>query len=141
MYGGGSCCVVQCVKDPVLVQLWHRIQLRLRCDTWPRNFHMLCMQPQKKKKKKRKKKEKGCRGKVERSSFAAQQVKDSVFLWLQLWLLLWHGFDPQPGISTCCGQDRKGRKKEKRKNRKACFVAETFVLNKQFRHSCCGSVG
>ena len=48
----------------------------------------------KKKKKKKKKKEKGCRGKVERSSFAAQQVKDSVFLWLQLWLLLWHGFDP-----------------------------------------------
>ena len=28
------------LKDPVLPQLWHRSQLRLSFDPWPRNFHM-----------------------------------------------------------------------------------------------------
>ena len=32
---------VQWVKDPVLLQLWCRLQLRLRFDPWSRNFHML----------------------------------------------------------------------------------------------------
>ena len=63
----------------------------------------------KKKKRKKKKKEKG---KVERSSFAAQQVKDSAFSQLQLWLLWWNGFDPWPGISTYCGKDWKKKKKK-----------------------------
>lgn len=30
----------QWVKDPVLQQLWHRSQLKLRSDLWPRNCHM-----------------------------------------------------------------------------------------------------
>ena len=31
---------VQCVKDPVLKQLWHRLQLRLKFDPWPWELHM-----------------------------------------------------------------------------------------------------
>ena len=31
-----------------------------------------------------------------RSSLMVQQVKDAVLLLQQLWLLLWHGFDPWP---------------------------------------------
>ena len=46
--------VAQWVKDPVLLQLWHRLQLHLRFDPWPRNFYMpWCGQKKKKKKKKR----------------------------------------------------------------------------------------
>ena len=42
-------------EDPALLQLWlqHRLQLRLRCDPWPRNS--LCHGAAKKKKKKKKK--------------------------------------------------------------------------------------
>ena len=35
---------VKWVKDPELPQLWHRSQLRLRFDPWPRNFHVLWVQ-------------------------------------------------------------------------------------------------
>ena len=28
------------LKDLALPQLWHRLQLQLRSDPWPRNFHM-----------------------------------------------------------------------------------------------------
>ena len=28
------------VKELALLQLWHRLQLQLRFDPWPRNFHM-----------------------------------------------------------------------------------------------------
>ena len=28
------------LKDPVLLQLWHRLQLQLRFNPWPENFHM-----------------------------------------------------------------------------------------------------
>ena len=35
----------QWVKDPALPQLWHRWQLQLRFNPWPRNFHMLQVQP------------------------------------------------------------------------------------------------
>ena len=46
--------MAQWVKDLVLLQLWHRMQLHLRFDTWSRNnFHMLKGQPKKKKKKER----------------------------------------------------------------------------------------
>ena len=37
--------VAQGVKDPMLLQLWHRSQLRLRFSPWPGNFHMLPVQP------------------------------------------------------------------------------------------------
>ena len=39
----------QWVKDPTLLQLWYRSQLPLGFDPWPRNFHMLQVQLQKKK--------------------------------------------------------------------------------------------
>ena len=40
---------VQWVKDLALPQLWHRLQLSLEFNPWPRNFHMLWMQLKKKK--------------------------------------------------------------------------------------------
>ena len=44
--------VVQWVKDPALLQWWHRSQLQFRFDPWPGNFHMLqCVQKRKKKKR------------------------------------------------------------------------------------------
>ena len=42
------------VKDLVLLQLRCSLQLHLRFDPRPRNFHMLQVQPKKKKKKKKK---------------------------------------------------------------------------------------
>ena len=36
---------LQWVKDPALPQLWHRLQLQIGVDPWPRNFHMLCVWP------------------------------------------------------------------------------------------------
>ena len=33
--------LAQWVKDPVLLQLWHSLQLWLGFDPWPRYFHML----------------------------------------------------------------------------------------------------
>ena len=41
----------QWVKDPVLLQLRHRLQLQLGCDPWPGNSHT----PQSSQKKKKKK--------------------------------------------------------------------------------------
>ena len=41
------------------------------------------------------------------SSLVAQQVKNLVLSLLWLWLLLWYGFDPQPGTSTCWGHGQK----------------------------------
>ena len=35
----------QWVKALVLLQLWHRSLLWLGFDPWPRNFHMLWVQP------------------------------------------------------------------------------------------------
>ena len=32
--------LVHWIKDPVLLQLWHRLQLQLRFNPRPRNFHM-----------------------------------------------------------------------------------------------------
>ena len=43
----------QWVKDPALLQLWHRSQLQLRFDPWPSNFHIALLQPKKKKINKR----------------------------------------------------------------------------------------
>ena len=39
--------MVQWVKDLVLLQLWCWLQLRLRFDPWPGNFHMLWVWPKK----------------------------------------------------------------------------------------------
>ena len=36
------------LKDPVLLQLWLRLQLQLRSDPWPRNFHIQWIWPKKK---------------------------------------------------------------------------------------------
>ena len=41
----------QWVKDLALLQLWRRSQLRLRFNSWPKNFHMLQVMQKKKKKK------------------------------------------------------------------------------------------
>ena len=41
---------VQWVKDLALMQLWCRLQLQLRFNPWPRNLHMLWVQPKKKEK-------------------------------------------------------------------------------------------
>ena len=55
---------VQQVKDPALLQLWHKWKLRLRFNPQPRNFYMPWVQPQGRKKDKKrmqkKKKEKKC---------------------------------------------------------------------------------
>ena len=54
---GGACSIpspVGWVKDPALLQLWHRSQLWFRFDPWPRNFHMPQLWQKKKKKKKKK---------------------------------------------------------------------------------------
>ena len=39
--------VVQWIKDLVLSQLWHRLQLLLKCDLWPGSFHMPWVWPKK----------------------------------------------------------------------------------------------
>ena len=46
------------VKDPALLQLWHRSQMQLRISYWPRNSHMLGMQPKKAKTKQKETKKK-----------------------------------------------------------------------------------
>ena len=46
--------MVQWVKDPTLLQLWHQSQLWLTFSPWPRNFHMLWVWPKKNQKEKRK---------------------------------------------------------------------------------------
>ena len=48
----GSSLVVQWVKDLVLPQLWHRLQLQHGFDPQPRNFHVPQYSQKKKKKKK-----------------------------------------------------------------------------------------
>ena len=35
----------QWVKDPALLQLWHRLQMWLGFCPWPRNFHLPWVQP------------------------------------------------------------------------------------------------
>ena len=57
---------VQRVKDPVLLMLWRRSQLRLGFDPWPGNFHTLWLQPKKKTKTKTKLKSHGV---MERAQF------------------------------------------------------------------------
>lgn len=47
---GSITSLVQWVKDLVLLQLWHILQLQLRFDPWPRHFHMPQVQPKGKKK-------------------------------------------------------------------------------------------
>ena len=46
----GVPAVAQRVKDLALLQLWHRLQLWLRFDPRPRNFHMPRTRPKKLKK-------------------------------------------------------------------------------------------
>ena len=36
----GRSLVAQWVKDPVLLQLWHRLEPQNRFNPWPRNFYM-----------------------------------------------------------------------------------------------------
>ena len=43
------------VKDLALSQLWHRFQLWLGFDPWPRNLQVWQVQPKKKSRKKKKK--------------------------------------------------------------------------------------
>ena len=47
----GCSYVVQWVKDPVLPQLWCRLELQCMFDPWPGNFHMLKMWQKRKKQK------------------------------------------------------------------------------------------
>ena len=39
--------LTQCsgLKDPMLLKLWHGLQLWLRFNSWPENFHMPQVQP------------------------------------------------------------------------------------------------
>ena len=62
--------VVQWVKDLVLLQLWHRLQLQPGFDPWPGNF-MLQMWQKKKKKKKKKKK----RREKKKKNFKKRKIK------------------------------------------------------------------
>ena len=41
----GSSLGAPWVEDPVLLQLWRRLQLQLRFSSWPRNFHLLQARP------------------------------------------------------------------------------------------------
>ena len=41
------------IKHLVLPQLWHRLQLWLELDPWPRNFHVLRVWPNKEKKERK----------------------------------------------------------------------------------------
>ena len=43
----GSSVLAQRLKHLALLQLWLRLQLQLRLDPWPRNFHVLGMWPKK----------------------------------------------------------------------------------------------
>lgn len=38
------------VKDPALTLLWHSLQMQLRFNPWPQNFHMPWVRPKMKKK-------------------------------------------------------------------------------------------
>ena len=40
----GSSLVLQWVKDPPSLHLWHRLQLWCRFNSWSKNFHMPCVQ-------------------------------------------------------------------------------------------------
>ena len=44
--------MAQQVKDMAFPQLWHRLQMSLRFDPWPRDFHMLQGRPKIKNKNK-----------------------------------------------------------------------------------------
>ena len=44
--------MVEQVKDLALLRLWHRLQLQLRFDLWPRDVHMQWVQPKKPKNQK-----------------------------------------------------------------------------------------
>ena len=46
--------LIPCLVQLVLPQLWYRLQMQLRFDPWPRNFHMPLVWPKKKKNKKQK---------------------------------------------------------------------------------------
>ena len=48
--GIGSSLMAQQVKDLLLPQLWHKLQLWHRFDPWPGNFHMPVVAKKKKKK-------------------------------------------------------------------------------------------
>ena len=44
------------LKDPVLIQFWHRSQMQLGFSSWPRNFHVLSCGFKKKRQRKKEKK-------------------------------------------------------------------------------------
>lgn len=44
----GSSPVKQWVKDPALLQLWHRLHLQCRFNLWPENFHVPWVWPKNK---------------------------------------------------------------------------------------------
>ena len=50
--------LAQWAKDPVLLKLWCRLQMRLRFDPWLGNFHMLLVQLKKGKKQNKREKQK-----------------------------------------------------------------------------------
>ena len=52
MRKAGIPTVAQQVKDLAVPQLWHRSQLRIRFDPWPRNFHMSWVQPKEREREK-----------------------------------------------------------------------------------------
>ena len=64
----GVPAVVRWLKEPVLLQLWQRLQLRLGCNPWPGKFCMpwvwLKKGKKKRREKKRKEKKKKNRGKM-----------------------------------------------------------------------------
>ena len=57
------------------------------------------------------------------SSLAAQWVKDPVLPLPRLWSLLWHGFYPCPGTSTCHRSRKKKKKKKKSQTWTSAFLA------------------
>ena len=64
----------------MLLQLWCRLQLWLRFDPWPRNFHMLWVQPKKRKRKKKKNEEQGREDKDLIDAFSVRMWVQSLVL-------------------------------------------------------------
>ena len=93
--------LAQWAKDLALLQLWHRLQPQLRFEPWPGNFHMPCVQPEKRREGRKEGKKEGIRRQPdiaerytsEKAIFASDENLRNEFYpqsqglsWLQPWL-------------------------------------------------------
>ena len=63
----------------------------------------------------------------------SQWVKDLAFSELLLWLLLWHGFDPVPGLGTSMslGHGQEKKQKNKKQTKKQRYLLSVYLLTPQ----------